>query len=101
MTATPLFRTHELETPIERGETSVDKIDIRKPRPGECRGLKMQDLATGDTNALIKLLPRITSPALTEHEVAELMDLADLTECAGIIVDFLFTTSRKRDLPTT
>jgi hypothetical protein len=96
-----MIRSHILETPIERGETKIEKIEIRKPRPGECRGLKMQDLATGDTTALIKLLPRITIPALTEHEVSEQMDLADLTECAGIIVDFLFTTSRKKDLPTT
>ncbi|MFY9349011.1 MAG: phage tail assembly protein [Sphingobium sp.] len=96
-----MFKTHELEAPIERGDTKIDSIQIRKPKPGECRGLKMQDLATGDTSALIKLLPRVTTPALTEHEVSELMDLADLAECAGIIVDFLFTTSRKMDLPTT
>jgi len=96
----PKFVSYTLDAPIVRGEHAVTELRIRKPTPGDCRGLKLSDLGNGDVTALIKLLPRITDPVLTEQEAA-LLDLADMAEIAGIIVDFLFTKARRADLPTT
>ncbi|MES2042584.1 MAG: phage tail assembly protein [Pseudomonadota bacterium] len=96
----PEPNTHILDTPIDRGETKIERLMLRKPKSGECRGLNLSDLGTGKVDALIKILPRIATPTITEQEAANL-ELCDLTELASIVVDFLFTTGRKADLPTT
>ncbi|HHN8347199.1 TPA: phage tail assembly protein [Morganella morganii] len=36
---------------------------------GTLRGLKMWDVATGDVNSMITLLPRVTQPRLSEQEL--------------------------------
>ena len=81
-------KTLVLEKPIERGKTNVDELQIRKPMPGEMRGLKMVDVINMDVSTIIKLLPRITAPPITERE-AEQMDLADITEAGLMVVGFL------------
>ncbi|HBN5239264.1 TPA: phage tail assembly protein, partial [Citrobacter freundii] len=45
-----------------------------------------------DVDALIKVLPRMTYPALTEHEVTRL-DASDLISLAGKVVGFLSPAS--------
>lgn len=100
-TPAPSF-THKLDEPILRGETTISELVVRKPKPGDCRGLKLSDLGNGDVAALTKLLPRICTPAITQHDINEgVLSLQDLTELAGVIVDFLFTKARRADLPTT
>jgi hypothetical protein len=83
-----------LEEPIKRGETSISEISLRKPAAGELRGLKLADLLTGDVNAVLRLVPRISNPTLTEQEVAA-MDVVDLTACADEVVVFLQTRAMK------
>ena len=61
----PLFRTVTLDSPIQRGETTIDKLQLRKPRSGELRGLSLVDLGQLKVDALTKVLPRITVPPLT------------------------------------
>lgn len=85
-----------LEEPIQRGETSITEISLRKPAAGELRGLKLADLLTGDVNAVIRLVPRISNPSLTEQEVAAL-DVVDLTACADEVVVFLQTRGSKQE----
>jgi CxxC motif-containing protein (DUF1111 family) len=77
-----------LEEPIKRGETTIASITMRKPASGELRGLKLLDLLNGDVNATIRLVPRISTPTLTEQEVAAL-EPADLLSCADAIAAFL------------
>lgn len=77
-----------LEQPIKRGDTTITEITLRKPAAGELRGLKLVDLLNGDVNATIRLVPRISTPTLTEQDVAAL-DVADLTLCADNIAVFL------------
>lgn len=77
-----------LEQPIKRGDTTITEITLRKPASGELRGLKLVDLLNGDVNATIRLVPRISTPTLTEQDVAAL-DVADLTLCADNIAVFL------------
>ncbi|MDF3935344.1 phage tail assembly protein [Pseudomonas citronellolis] len=77
-----------LDTPILRGATSIDRLTLRKPASGELRGLHMATLLQMDVASLIKLLPRITSPGITEPEAAA-MDPADLLACGSKVSDFL------------
>ncbi|WP_219597452.1 phage tail assembly protein, partial [Aeromonas salmonicida] len=69
-------KTVTLDTPIQRGDTTITEIQLRKPKAGEMRGLNMTDVVQMDVNALTKLLPRITTPILTEAEIGN-MDPAD------------------------
>ncbi|HGU1083203.1 TPA: phage tail assembly protein, partial [Escherichia coli] len=49
-------------------------------------------VANSEVDALIKVLPRMTAPMLTEQEVAEL-ELPDLVALAGKVVGFLSPNS--------
>ncbi len=68
-----------LDYPFNRGDKQIDAITLRKPKAGELRGLSIADIAQQDVNTLIKLLPRISDPRLTEDEVGNL-DPADLMQ---------------------
>ncbi len=76
-----------LDEPLQRGNTTIDLVTLRKPKTGELRGLSLQDLLQLDVNALQKLLPRISTPTLTEQDVAAL-DPADLVQLGTIAVGF-------------
>lgn len=93
----PLFETVKLSLPISRGETSIDSLNIRRPRSGELRGLSLQDIMTTDIVAMLTLIPRVSEPSLTPDEVNNL-DPADLSEIAGAIRGFFMTTGEKRVL---
>ncbi|EPH0095053.1 phage tail assembly protein [Pluralibacter gergoviae] len=84
--------TVTLETPLKRGEQFIDSITLIKPTAGTLRGVSLAALAGSEVDALIKVLPRITSPSLTEQEIATL-DLPDLIALAGEVVGFLSPTS--------
>jgi hypothetical protein len=81
-----------LDTPIQRGATTIAEITLRKPNAGELRGLSLQRLHQADADEILKLLPRITMPSLTSHECAQL-DPADLSEAGGHIISFLLKRS--------
>ena len=68
MTDTTQIRTVALDTPIQRGETVIESLQIRKPRAGELRGLSLVELGQLKVDALGALLPRITLPPV--HRVA-------------------------------
>lgn len=67
---------------------------------GELRGLSLVDVLNMQFNALQKLLPRITIPALTEHEVAQL-DVADLTQLGVEATGFFLTRAAKEQASQT
>lgn len=83
-----------LETPIVRGEQTIAEITLRKPGAGELRGLTLVAVCNLDVEALIKLIPRISSPTLTAQEVAA-MDPADLLSIGAEIGDFLSTKAMR------
>lgn len=87
--------TIKLDTPIQRGNTTIAEISLRKPNSGELRGLSLKSLHQADIDELLKLLPRITTPTLTSPECAQL-DPADLSEAGGIVISFLL----KKDVVT-
>lgn len=77
-----------LDTPIIRGEQRIETVELRKPSAGELRGVNLTDLLHMDVTALHTVLPRITNPALTQHDVSQ-MDLADLAQLASGVAFFL------------
>ncbi|NUL36880.1 phage tail assembly protein [Kosakonia sacchari] len=81
-----------LENPIKRGEQVIDQITLMKPNAGTLRGVSLASVANSDVDALIKVLPRVTAPSLTEQEVAAL-ELPDLVALAGKVIGFLSPSS--------
>jgi hypothetical protein len=77
-----------LDEPIKRGNEVIEKLQIRKPNAGELRGISLVDLGNINVAALQKVLPRITTPTLTEHDVTNL-DPADLFEIGVEVSAFL------------
>lgn len=90
------LKTIYLDTPIVRGEQTIETLDIRKPKSGEMRGLSMVDLGQLKVDALHKLLPRITVPNITEAE-AKNLDPADLLACGAEVGSFLLQKSHHMD----
>nr|WP_300309231.1 phage tail assembly protein [Halomonas sp.] len=86
-----------LETPIQRGEKAIEKIFLRKPTAGELRGLALSEVLQLQVDALVKLTPRLSSPALTEPEMRNL-DPADLVQIGGAIASFLLTKRAKGEI---
>lgn len=82
----------KLNTPIQRGETQIEEITLRKPASGELRGIKLVDLLQMDVESLITVLPRISTPTLTAQEAANL-DPADLLAMGAEVSGFLLRNS--------
>jgi hypothetical protein len=80
--------TVTLDSPITRGEQTITEITLRKPASGELRGTSLNALVNLDVDALGKVLPRISSPTLTEFDVQQ-MDPADLVQLGVAFADFL------------
>lgn len=94
MSEFPNTETVTLDSPIVRGETTIETLSIRKPMAGELRGVSLVELMQMDVLALRKVLPRITTPSLTDIEVGR-MDPADLVQCGVAVTGFLLTKSAK------
>ncbi|CAI1177624.1 Phage tail protein E [Serratia proteamaculans] len=92
ITATENPNVVKLDTPVKRGETVIDTVTLTKPNAGTLRGVGLASLASSDVDALIKVLPRMTYPALTESEVTAL-ELPDLVALAGKVIGFLAPSS--------
>jgi hypothetical protein len=89
--------TVALDTPIKRGTTEINRITLRKPASGELRGVQLVELLNMDVASLIKVIPRISSPAVTGPEAAG-MDPADLLAIGSKIAGFLLQKSVKTDV---
>lgn len=85
-----------LDEPIVRGTTTITEVTLRKPMAGELRGVALTDLLNLEVNALRKVLPRITTPTLTDIEVGR-MDPADLLELGSKVATFLLRKSMKAE----
>ncbi|HAS1076322.1 TPA: phage tail assembly protein [Enterobacter cloacae] len=83
-----------LDNPLMRGEQKIEQVTLTKPNTGTLRGVSLAALANSDVDALIKVLPRMTYPALTESEVMRL-EASDLILFAGKVVGFLSPSSAR------
>ena len=89
--------TITLDVPLKRGDQEITAVSVRRPAAGELRGLKLADVLQMDVSSLQVLLPRITSPALTAHDVAQ-MDPADLVQLATETAGFFMTKADRASL---
>lgn len=83
------FAIVTLEKPIPRGDKLISSLTVRRPNAGALRGLSLMDVATMNVTTLQKLLPRITSPTLTETDIALHLDVVDLTALGMEVASFL------------
>lgn len=81
-----------LDNPIVRDGQKIEQVTVRKPVAGELRGVSLVDLAQMEVSVLQKVLPRITTPALTAVDLNN-MDLADLTQIGIAVAGFLASKS--------
>ncbi|MET0322524.1 MAG: phage tail assembly protein [Duganella sp.] len=93
--------TVTLDTPLVRGNLTIDTVTLRKPTAGELRGTSLNALANLEYDAMQKVLPRISTPMLTEADVARL-DPADLMQLGGVFAGFLLPKAQlaSMGLPT-
>jgi hypothetical protein len=91
-----------LETPITDGDNTITSLTVRKPAPGELRGLSLSHLLNGDADSHMKLLPRITSPINTEDEIKSgKIDVSDFSALVNEVIDFLLPPLAKASLQKT
>lgn len=88
--------TVKLDEPIKRGEKLINEIQLRRPKSGALRGLSLINVANMEVSTLLKLLPRISEPALTEHDINN-MDPSDLTALGMEVAGFLPQKSMMAD----
>lgn len=81
--------TIQFESPITlgNGEQIIDQVVVTKPRAGAMRGMSMFEIMHMDTDTLIKLLPRITTPAL-HKAITDQLDPVDLGMIGKCITAF-------------
>lgn len=84
--------TVKLENPITRGKLEISEIELRRPNAGTLKGVALTDVLNMDVNALVVVLPRITTPTLTQRDVQE-MDPADLLQLGQEVSAFLVPKS--------
>lgn len=89
--------TIKLEFPVIRGEQKIEQITIRRPKGRDLRGLHYTQIAQGQNEQMATLLSRITDPTITENELLD-MDMAQLSELGGQVIDFLFQSKTQRVL---
>lgn len=91
----PTWVSVQFETGFARGDDQITAIRVRKPKAGELRGLSLQSLLSGDVNAMIALIPRISDPILTEADAAGL-ESDDFTEVADAVTGFFLSAAQKK-----
>jgi|APEBP8051072661_1049379.scaffolds.fasta_scaffold00041_31 Phage tail protein E. len=91
---TPRAGVVVLDEPLTRGDTRISELALRKPNSGELRGLSLVSLTQLDITALITLLPRITSPILTQAEAAQLSP-QDLMQLGSEVLGFFMTAAER------
>ncbi|EPJ4165311.1 phage tail assembly protein [Citrobacter freundii] len=87
-----------LDNPLQRGNTSVTEVTVRKPNSGALRGTRLQALLDMDVESMMIVLPRVTTPALSKTEIM-LMEPGDLLQLSVELVSFLLPKSVMLDSP--
>ena len=77
--------------PFEVDGSVVGELIIKKLRPMELTGIKIESIATRDIEVMVELLQRSTSIHLSDEDVNNL-DLAVITEASGVFMGFFMGT---------
>lgn len=84
----------EFDVGFKRGEQTITKIVIRKPKARALRGMTLVNVLQLDVDTLAKLAPRITTPTMSENDVYDL-DPADLTKLCKEVISFFVKTEEE------
>lgn len=85
---------YTLESPIQFGGQTIEKITIRKPNTAALSGVSLQDLYRSDVNSLCTVIPKCVFPMIP-REAMSLLDPVDLGQIAGYIIYFLMPKSQR------
>ncbi|MBT2131233.1 phage tail assembly protein [Aliiroseovarius lamellibrachiae] len=77
-----------LSKPLKIDGEKVTEITLRKPSPGELRGLALTDILRMEVDAVTKLLPRVTMPPLSPAQISTELATEDFMDLAGKAVLF-------------
>ena len=80
-----------LQKPLKRDSAEMAALDViylREPKAGDLRGVKLADLLTMDTAALLPLLGRIAMPRISPAE-AQRLSYVDTVAIYGAVHSFL------------
>ncbi|HAV5548537.1 MULTISPECIES: phage tail assembly protein [Acinetobacter] len=86
-----------LVVPIQMGEGMITHITVRKPGVKALSGTSLQAIYQYDVDALCKVLPRVTSPALTPQQIYQ-MDTVDFANLGGHLVTFLYPEAVQKEI---
>jgi len=86
-----------LSSPIKVGSEEIKAVTLRKPKAGDMRGLKMAEILQMDVDAMITLLPRISTPILDPHVVEDL-DADNFGPLAQKAMSFLLPKAQQEKL---
>lgn len=89
-----MSNTIKLSKPVMRGENEITSITLHEPNAGSLRGISISDLLNLNTDAITKLIPRISDPKLTEQEMQR-FGLRDLANMGGAIANFFLTDEER------
>jgi hypothetical protein len=78
-------RTALLSAPIKRGETTINRVTLRKPDTGSLRGLALVDVLRMEMKAIGTLALRISDLSASEFEA---LDPRDILTVSAEIVSF-------------
>ena len=90
-------QTLKLTKPISRGEKQITEITLHAPNVGAMRGVSVRALLDIQVDALAAVLPRISDPKLTDHEVDKL-DLPDLLQAGILVASFFLPESEQQEV---
>ena len=90
----PDIETVEFDSPIVRGNLTIAEVNINKPKTGALRGLALSDVLKLDIDTIIKLVPRVSTPPLTEQDVANL-DPTDFLSISTAVVGFFASKDQR------
>lgn len=77
-----------LSVPIKSGDDKLKTVELRKPKAGELRGLKLSDVLTLDVDTINELLPRISNLNTRDIHNLEIEDYTTLSsELLGFFVN--------------
>lgn len=93
MTTPTKNKTVKLSVPVKIDGKNTSEIGLRCPKTGELRGLMLANVVQMETSSMLKLLPRITVPPMSEAQIADLPP-ADFFTMTREAVGFFITSEQ-------
>ena len=89
-------QTVDLDSPLYMGNLEIKSLELQKPNVLALQGVKIADLLQGDVSAICKLIPKISTPTLTQTQINQL-EPSDIAQIGGVIMLFLQPKSARAE----